>query len=113
VARGVFSVRHDKNKNSFFVHSLRFARLVRKVDPEDFAKAQSYLARDKISRLLAAECYALAAKFRDEGKEKLALQYMKLATKLLGLSLRPKRLSDLDQIKRALKELKAEKADDS
>jgi len=35
---------------------------------------------------------------------------MKLAAKLLGLSLRPKKLCDLEEIKRALDRLKAEKA---
>jgi hypothetical protein len=33
---------------------------------------------------------------------------MKLAAKLLGLSLRPKKLSDLDEIKKALADLKAQ-----
>jgi len=108
VDREVFSV-HDKKKNSFFVHSAKFARLVRKVEPEDFASAQSYLKRDKVARLLAAECYALALEFRQKQKEKLALQYIKLAAKLLGLSLRPKRLGDLEDIKRALGKLKTEK----
>lgn len=32
-----------------------------------------------------------------------ALQYIKLAAKLLGLSLRPKKLGDLEEIKKALK----------
>jgi hypothetical protein len=106
-------VLHDKKKNSFFVHTLKFCKLVQSIDPADFAKAQSYLARDKVSRLLAAECYALALEFREKKQERLALQYMKLAAKLLGMSLRPKRLSDLEKIKAALKELKAEKAQEN
>jgi hypothetical protein len=60
--------------------------------------------------MLAAECYELAQKFAQEGKQKLSLQYMKLAAKLLGLSLRPKKLSDLDEIKETLARLNAEKA---
>jgi NTP pyrophosphatase (non-canonical NTP hydrolase) len=56
-------------------------------------------------RVLGAECYELAEKFRKRDK-KLSLQYMKLAAKLLGLSLRPKKLDDLEQIKKALAELK-------
>jgi hypothetical protein len=57
-------------------------------------------------RLLAAECYGLANKCRKNAEDKLSLQYMKLAAKLLGLSLRPKKLDDLEQIKKALAELK-------
>jgi hypothetical protein len=86
-----------------------FARIAQRVQERDFIVAESYVARDKISRAMAAECYGLAEKLRREGEAKLSLQYMKLAAKLLGLSLRPKKLSDLDEIKRALAKLKAEK----
>ena len=61
-------------------------------------------------RIFAAECYEIAEKYAKakQPKQKLALQYMKLAAKLLGLSLRPKKLSDLDEIKKALAKLKAQ-----
>jgi len=74
------------------------------VRPGDFANAYSYIARDEICRLLAEECYELAKKFMmgQNPKHKLALQYMKLAAKFLGLSLKPKKLSDLEEIKKAL-----------
>lgn len=107
---------HDKKKNSFFVHMLYlhvFTRLARKVNPGDFKRAQSYIARDEICRLLAEECYELAEEFMSppQPKYKLALQYMKLAAKLLGLSLKPKKLSDLDEIKRAISRMKESRPD--
>lgn len=103
---------YDKKKNSFFQHSYyyrAFARLARKVKPGGFTRAQSYYARDDLARLLAEECYEFAHEFAAEKKQKLSLQYMKLAARLLGLSLRPKKLADLDEIKKALAKLKAEK----
>lgn len=102
-----------KKNNSFFGHTVyyhAFARIARRVASADFIGAQSYAARDDVCRMLAAECYELAQKFAQEGKQKLSLQYMKLAAKLLGLSLRPKKLSDLDEIKETLARLNAEKA---
>jgi hypothetical protein len=86
-----------------------FARMTRKVRKEDFAYASSYSARDEVSRLLAAECYGLAQKFAEEGKQTLSLQYVKLAAKLLGMSLRPKKLLDLDEIKKTLARVNAQK----
>ena len=59
-------------------------------------------------RTFAAECYEMAQKFATEKNEKMALQYTKLAAKLLGLSLRPKKLCDLDTIRKTLAELKAQ-----
>jgi len=103
---------HDENNNSFFQHLpyyRAFARLARKVKPGGFMRAQSYYARDDLTRLLAEECYEFAHQFAAEKKQKLSLQYMKLAARLLGLSLRPKKLADLDEIKKALARLKTEK----
>lgn len=102
-----------QKKNIFFQHALyyrSFARIARKLKTKDFVEAESFQARDEIMRIFAAECFRLAQKFRNQKqpKEKLALQYAKLSAKLLGLSLRPKKLSDLDEIKRALAELKAQ-----
>jgi len=102
-------------KNIFFLHThslyyRSFARITRKLVAEDFIDAESFQARDELMRVFAAECFELAQKFasQQQPKEKLALQYAKLSAKLLGLSLRPKKLSDLDEIKRALAELKAQ-----
>ena len=97
-----------QEKNIFFICRIQyrsFARLVRKVRGEDFAYAESYAARDHLCRLLAKECFEMAERFKT-ADEKLSLQYIKLATKLLGLSLRPKKLSDLEEIKRALAKLR-------
>lgn len=101
-----------KKKNSFFVQLQyrAFARVVRKVRGDDFCRAESYPARDNLCRLLAAECYEVAEQFARAGNEKYSLQYMKLAARLLGLSLRPKKLSDLEEIKKAVGKLKAERA---
>lgn len=100
-----------KKNNFIFSQFYRtFSRIARKVREEDFCAAESYAARDALCRYLAAEAYGLAKKFAEEEEEKISLQYMKLAAKLLGLSLRPKKLCDLDEIKRALEKLKAEKA---
>ena len=102
-------------KNIFFLHThslyyRSFARITRKLKAEDFVNADSFKTRDEVMRVFAAECYELAEEFatQQQPKEKLALQYAKLSAKLLGMSLRPKKLSDLDEIKKALAELKAQ-----
>jgi hypothetical protein len=82
--------------------------VAKKLQKKDFVEAESFAARDKICRVFAAECFELAQKFAREGEEKLSLQYIKLAAKLLGLSLRPKKLEDIEAIKKALAKLKAE-----
>ena len=100
-----------RNKKIFFFtrETYRaFTRIAKKLQAKDFVDAESFAARDKICRLFASECFVLAQKFAKEGEEKLSLQYMKLACKLLGLSLRPKKLSDLEEIKKALDKLKTE-----
>ena len=84
-----------------------FARIAQKISRNDFVDAESFGARDKLARILAAECFGLAEKFAQKDEQKLSLQYMKLACKLLGLSLRPKKLEDLEQIKKALDRIKS------
>ncbi|MDH5483361.1 MAG: hypothetical protein OEY22_10890 [Candidatus Bathyarchaeota archaeon] len=97
-------------KNIFFQHLVyrSFSRIARKLQGRDFVKAESFQARDKICRVFAAECFELAENFAKQKKQKLALQYMKLSCKLLNLSLRPKKLADLEEIKKALEKLQAE-----
>lgn len=90
-----------------------FRRITKKLQKKDFIQAESFAARDKICRVFAAECFELAQKFAREGEEKLSLQYIKLAAKLLGLSLRPKKLEDIEAIKKALAKLKAEEPQQS
>jgi uncharacterized protein YabN with tetrapyrrole methylase and pyrophosphatase domain len=96
-------------KNIFFQQYQVLARIARKVRGEDFPRADSYAARDYLCRLLAAECFELGERFKAEGEDKLSLQYMKLTAKLLGLSLRPKKLGDLDEIRKAIAKLKEQK----
>jgi len=103
-----------KKKNSFFYHGDHegyrrvFCRIARKLKKRDFVAAESFAARDEVCRVFAAECFALSKSFAKAGNEKLSLQYAKLAARLLGLSLRPKKLADLDELKKALAELKAD-----
>jgi hypothetical protein len=98
-----------KKNNFIFQEYSALTRIARKVREDDFWLAESYAARDRLCRMLAGEAYALAERFKDQREDKLSLQYAKLAAKLLGLSLRPKKLSDLEEIKRALARLKEQK----
>jgi hypothetical protein len=77
---------------------------------KDFVNAESFAARDKICRVFAAECFELAKRFAEQGEDKLSLQYTKLAAKLLGQSFRPKKLADIEEIKKALADLKSQDA---
>ena len=102
-----------KKKNSFFFTEYHrvFCRIARKLKKKDFVDAESFADRDHVCRVFAAECFELAKKFAEEGNEKYSLQYAKLAARLLGLSLRPKKMSDLDEIKKAIAKLKAESSE--
>ena len=102
------SEKKQEKKNSFFLQEYHhaFVRIARKLEKKSFIEAESFAARDKVCRVFAAECFALAQKFARQGEEKMSLQYMKLAAKLLGLSLRPKKLKDIEEIKKALAKLK-------
>ena len=100
-----------KKKNSFFHYSEQyrvFRRLARKLQKKDFVSADSFADRDRVCRVFASECFELSQKFAKKDDEKFSLQYAKLAARLLGLSLRPKKMSDLDEIKKAIAKLKAE-----
>jgi len=106
-----------EKKDSFFYHALNrsFCRVARRIAPsprkklsgKTFKKAESFADRDMVCRIFAAECYDLAKKFADAGQLKVSLQYAKLAARLLNMSIRPKRLQDLEEIKKVLAELKA------
>ena len=101
---------NSKKKDSFFYHSPRplCARIIKELTPETIKKAESFSDRDQICRLFAAEAYQEALNQKKNGKMKVSLQYAKLAARLLNLSLRPKRLSDLEEIKKALSKLQTE-----
>jgi hypothetical protein len=79
-------------KNIFFLQYKVLARIARKVRKEDFPRADLYVARNYVCRLLAAECFEVADRFKREREEKLSLPYMELAATVLGLSLGPKKL---------------------
>ena len=87
------------------------AEILERVPTKDIAEAETFEERDKIARLWAAYCYDLAEFFARQKKYKLQLQWMKLAARLLHLSLKPKKLADLDEIKKVLAEIKREQAD--
>lgn len=104
----------DKKKMFFLQGQYRaFARVSRKLKRRDFLAAKSYNARDIMCRVMAAECYELAQEAVKAEEKKLSLQYMKLTAKLLGLSLRPKKLSDLEKIRKAIAKLQAEGSRDA
>ena len=104
-------MRQKKNIFFFTQEPYRvFQRISKKLEKKDFVDAESFAERDKICRIFASECFELAEKFATRGKEgkKLSLQYMKLAAKLLGMSLRPKKLEDIEAIRKTLADLKAQ-----
>jgi hypothetical protein len=98
--------RMNKKRILFFQHTLRRIRRLKK---RDFVDAETFTARDKICRVFAAECFEKAQELanRAQPKEKLSLQYMKLAIKLFGLSFKPKKLEDIEAIQKAVADLKA------
>jgi hypothetical protein len=78
-----------KKKNSFFYHTLR---RIRKLKKRDFVDAETFTARDKLCRVFAAECFEKArelANHMPHPREKMSLQYMKLAIKLFGHACMP------------------------
>lgn len=97
---------NEERGSSATIPYCSFARIARKLKADDFSKAASFRERDFIIRVFAAECFECAERFAQENNEKMALQYTKLSAKLLGLSLRPKKLRDLEEIKKVLAELK-------
>jgi len=82
----------------------------KRLSDEKIVKAESFSDRDKIARLLAAYSYDMAMKFAEKQKYKLHLQWMKLAARLLNMSLKPKKLADLDEIKKVVAQIKREQA---
>ena len=104
----------QKKRNLFFVaengESFRcvFPRIARRLRKKDFVDADTFADRDRVCRAFAAECFDQAKFFATIKEERLSLQYAKLAARLLGMSLRPKKLCDLDEIKKEIARLKAE-----
>ncbi len=70
--------------------------------------AQTWPERDQLLRSLAAKCYDVANNLAQEGSTEQSLKWLKLVARLLGLSFTPKKLEDLEAIKKELEEVKAE-----
>jgi len=68
--------------------------------------AQTWPERDKLLRSLAAKCYDVANAYKNEPDK--ALKWIRLVAKLLGLSFVPKRLEDLELIKKEVAEVKTQ-----
>jgi len=73
-------------------------------------QADSFTERDEVVRSLAGRAYEVALKFEEEGDREQQLKWLKLVARLLELSLEPKKLADLEEIKKALAEIKREQA---
>lgn len=69
--------------------------------------AETWPERDRLLRSLAAKCYSVANSFSETDPDKM-LKWMRLVSKLLGLSFTPKRLEDLEFIKKEMAEVKAQ-----
>jgi len=78
--------------------------------PQKITYASSFIQRDKIIRLLASQAYEIAEQFGNANDRKQQLKWMRLVAELLDLSLKPKQLADLEEIKRELAEIKKEQA---
>lgn len=72
--------------------------------------ADSFTERDEVVRSLAGRAYEVALKFEDEGNREQQLKWLKLVARLLELSFEPKKLADLEEIKKALAEIKKQQA---
>ncbi|MCW4047902.1 MAG: hypothetical protein NWE99_10170 [Candidatus Bathyarchaeota archaeon] len=84
----------------------RISRRTRKTRLHDqILHADSWPERDHLLKSLAAKAYDVAHSFMDTDPDK-ALKWMRVVAKLLSLSFVPKRLDDLELIKRELAVLK-------
>ena len=68
--------------------------------------AETWPERDQLLRSLAAKCYDVANECKSEPDK--ALKWMRLVAKLLGLSFVPKRLEDMELIKKEIAEVKTQ-----
>jgi len=68
--------------------------------------AETWPERDQLLRSLAAKCYDIANACKNEPDK--ALKWMRLVAKLLGLSFVPKRLEDMELLKKEIAELKTQ-----
>ena len=59
---------------------------------------------------MAAQCYEIAENFGKRNRRKEQLKWMKLVARFLRLCIEPKKLVELEKIKRELAEIKKEQA---
>ena len=84
----------------------RISRRVKKTRLHDqIVHADSWPERDQLLKSLAAKAYDVAHSFMDSEPDK-ALKWMRVVAKLLSLSFVPKRLDDMELIKKELALLK-------
>lgn len=84
----------------------RITRRTKKTRLHDqIVHADTWPERDQLLKSLAAKAYDVAHSFMDSDPDK-ALKWMRVVAKLLSLSFVPKRLDDLELIKRELAVLK-------
>ncbi|MBT0159236.1 hypothetical protein G4O51_04545 [Candidatus Bathyarchaeota archaeon A05DMB-2] len=84
----------------------RISRRTKKTRLHDqIIHAETWPERDQLLKSLAAKAYDVAHSFMDSDPDK-ALKWMRVVAKLLSLSFVPKRLDDLELIKRELALLK-------
>jgi hypothetical protein len=84
----------------------RIKRLTQKTRLRDqIIHAETWPERDQLLKSLAAKAYDVAHSFMEVDPDK-ALKWMRLVAKLLSLSFVPKRLDDLELIKKELATLK-------
>jgi len=72
---------------------------------DQIVHAESWPERDRLLKSLAAKCYEIANSFIESDPDK-ALKWMRVVAKLLSLSFVPKRLDDMELIKKELAALK-------
>ena len=84
----------------------RISRRVKKTRLHDqILHADSWPERDQLLKSLAAKAYDVAHSFMESDSDK-ALKWMRVVAKLLSLSFVPKKLDDLELIKKELALLK-------
>ena len=74
---------------------------------DQIVHADSWPERDRLLKSLAAKCYEVANGFIESDADK-ALKWMRIVAKLLSLSFVPKRLEDLELLKKEVMEVKAQ-----
>ena len=85
---------------------LRKEKKVRREIRAKILRGESFPELDQVIRSLAAKAYNVALLMEKEGDREAQLMWMKLVARLVSLSLEPKKLAELEEIKKALAEIK-------